>query len=143
MPNVAVSLSQGYRTTARARTHVIHSDEPVEHGGDDSAQTPNELLLSAIGSCMAITMKLYATRKKWPLERVGVDLESRLVKAAECPEYVNPDGREQVTVITARIRLDGPLTLDQKTRIAEIGGRCPVHRTVAAGAHFIDELAVD
>lgn len=143
MPRADVTLSAGYRTSARARNHQVHADEPVEHGGDDTAQTPTEMLLSAIGSCMAITMKLYAGRKQWPLERVRVEMESRQVKAAECPEYKNPDARDQVTVITSRITLEGPLTLEQKTRIAEIGGRCPVHRIVESGAHFIEELAAD
>ena len=143
MPKVSLSLNECYKTTVSVRDHTVLADEPADKGGDDTGPTPVELLLSAVGSCMAITMRLYADRKEWPLEGVDIELESVRKKADECPDYENPDGRKDVTVIATSITLCGPLSDEQKLRIAEIGGRCPVHKTVAEGAYFIDELAVD
>lgn len=143
MPKISLSLDERFKTNVSVRGHTVRIDEPADKGGDDTGPTPGELLIAAVGSCMAITMRLYADRKQWPLEGVDIEMESTRKKADECPDYDNPDGRKEVTVITSSITLRGPLTKEQKLRIAEIGGRCPVHKTVADGAHFIDELAVD
>jgi putative redox protein len=143
MPNVSLSLQQDFKTVTKVRDHTLIADEPEGVGGGNAGPAPSEMLLSAIGSCMAITMRLYANRKEWPLERVDIDMGSKKVQPEECPDYNNRDDRKQITVITSRIRLHGPLSNEQKTRIAEIGGRCPVHKVVAEGAHFVDELAVD
>ena len=143
MPKASISLKDRFKTTVNIREHTVRVDEPTDKGGDDTGPAPSEMLLGAIGSCMAITMRLYADRKEWPLQGVDIKMESTRKKADECPDYDNPDGRKEVTVITSSITLHGPLTKEQRVRIAEIGGRCPVHRTVAEGAHFIDELLVE
>ena len=143
MPTVSIDLATNYQTDATVRNHTLRADEPEHAGGDDTGPTPVEMLLASIGSCMAITMKLYAGRKKWPLKRVEIEIENKKVKPEDCPDYENKDGRKDLVMITSQIRLHGDLTDEQKTRIAEIGGRCPVHKIVEKGAYFVDELTLE
>jgi uncharacterized OsmC-like protein len=140
MPKVSVTLENNLRAETAVRGHALILDEPEETGGDDTGPTPSETLLSAVASCMAITMKLYAKRKEWPLEKVEVQMESARVSPDQIPGYDGDAGRRQVTHIRSAIRIHGPLSEEQRQRIFEIGGRCPVHKTVAEGAFFSDEL---
>lgn len=142
MPKVSVSLKDRLKTDIKVRNHSLKADEPHENGGDDTGPTPSEMLLSAIGSCQAITMKLYADRKEWQLEGVDIELTLEKQKADDYPGFDNR-GRPMIDVIATRIRLQGNLTPEQKARIVEIGGRCPVHKTVEYGAHFSESQLVD
>jgi putative redox protein len=139
MPKVTSICENGFLVNSQARSHTIVSDEPIEVGGGDTAPTPGELLLSAIGSCMADTVKAYAANKQWSVEKVEVELESKRAKPEEFPDFNNHDDRKQLVVITTKMKLYGDLSEDQKIRLREIGGRCPVHKIVAGGVHFIDE----
>jgi putative redox protein len=96
--------------------HRLISDEPLPAGGDDLGPSPHEFLLAALGSCTSMTIKLYADRKGWPLERVEVELEQEKV-----------DG---VHEIRRAVRLHGPLSDEQRARLLEIAEKCPVHRTL-------------
>lgn len=142
MLNVSVSLENKFQTDIMVRSHALRADEPHDNGGDDTGPTPSEMLLSAIGSCQAITMKLYAGRKDWPLEGIEMELTLEKVKAEQYPEF-DSKGRPVIDVINTRMRLLGDLTPEQKKRIAEIGGRCPVHKTVEYGAYFSESVLED
>lgn len=143
MPKVTATCSSDYKTVISTCGLEWLADEPEDAGGTNTGPTPVEMLLGAISSCMAITMRLYANRKKWPLEKVDVDINLTRAKPEECPDYENTDGRKEITVINAKIVLTGDLDQEQKQRIVEIGGRCPVHKIVEKGAFFVDELAVE
>ena len=108
-----------YHTDLRARRHRLAADEPTSHGGADTGPTPFELLLSALGACTAITLRMYADRKGWPL--VGVDV--RLLQ-----QRVGDQDR-----IIRRIRLDGDLDDSQRARLLEIAERTPVTRAIRQG----------
>jgi putative redox protein len=97
--------------------HVLPADEPQASGGDDTGPAPHELLLSALGACTSMTVKVYADRKAWPLRTVTVHLTGQ--KAA--------DGAYE---IDRKIVLDGDLDAEQRARLLEIAGKCPVHRTL-------------
>jgi putative redox protein len=100
------------------------ADEPVDAGGLGTGPNPYDLLAAALGSCTAMTMRLYAARKGWPLERATVRvLHTRLA-----------DGRDR---FAREITLQGPLDSDQRRRLLEIAERCPVHRTLERGAEII------
>ena len=73
-----------YRTTLTARTHTFRADEPLASGGTDTGPTPYEYLLAALSSCMAMTLRMYADRKGWPLASVEVRLRTARQHAPDC-----------------------------------------------------------
>ena len=88
---VDIALRKGTRTTINIRGHEWHADEPLEAGGTDTAPTPGELMLGALGSCMAITCKLYAERKGWDLEAVEVKLDYERFRGRDYPPHAGDD----------------------------------------------------
>lgn len=108
--------------------HRWKADEPATQGGADNGPTPYELLLSALGACTAMTLRMYAERKEWPLENVAVELEQRRIHAKDCADCENQDGF--VAEITLGLKVEGELSAEQKERLLEIAGKCPVKRTL-------------
>jgi putative redox protein len=116
--------------------HRLRADEPVAEGGDDSGPTPYQLLLAALGSCISMTVSLYAKRKGWPLEGVEVRLRHHKIHAADCAECETREGK--IDRIIRDVRLEGALDDEQRSRLLEIAGRCPVGRTLASELHIVD-----
>lgn len=125
---VVRSESGGLAQTISARGHELHVDEPLQAGGTDTGPTPYELLLGALGACTAMTLRLYADRKGWPLAAVSVELSHSRIHAEDCAECETRDGF--LDQIDKRLRLEGPLDAEQRARLAEIAERCPVQRTL-------------
>lgn len=121
----------GFRTDATVRTHALIVDEPVAVGGTDLGPTPYECLLSALGACTAMTLRLYADRKKWPLESVTVQLRSGQSHARDCEECETK--KVGIGRIERRLELEGGLTDEQRSRLLEIADRCPVKQTLERG----------
>ncbi|MEL6778332.1 MAG: OsmC family protein [Cyanobacteria bacterium J06597_16] len=109
------------RHSVSIRQFYLTADEPVALGGTDKGPTPSELVFSGLGACKAITLKMYAERKQWPLE--GVDAEVDVRQQA--------NRRYQVTV---QLQLTGGLTDEQRARLLEISNKCPVHQLLSPGA---------
>jgi putative redox protein len=130
MTEVIVRGLGGLAQTVEARGHTFVVDEPVDAGGSDAGPTPYELLLGALGACTAITLRLYAARKEWPLESVEVHLAHERVHARDCEDCENPDANAYLDRISKRLVLQGPLTPDQRARLLEIADRCPVQRSL-------------
>ena len=138
MTAVTVSSITG-RTHAHLVTDGRHSwvtDEPRSSEGDDLGPGPYELLLSALGSCTAITLQMYAQRKQWPLEHVTVDLQhEKLAKdhpSLTDEERAGASDNGLVDVIRLDLTLRGELTEEQTERLLEIASRCPMRRTLMA-----------
>lgn len=110
-----------------ARRHRLTADEP-HPVGDDAGPTPYDLLLSALGACTSMTVRMYADRKQWPLERIVVDSRHFRIHAKDCDECETATG--MVDRIDRDITLIGPLDADQRAKLLDIADRCPVHRTL-------------
>lgn len=125
-----------FTTTIQTIKHTIIADEPTKVGGDDFGPNPYELLNSGLAACTAMTLKLYAERKKWPLEEVYVYL-SHSKKHSQDLEI---ESTEKIDVIEKKLKLIGPLDEAQKERLKEIASKCPVHRTLISTTHINTEL---
>jgi putative redox protein len=112
--------SAGYAQAISAGKHQLTADEPESRGGTATGPTPYTLLLSALGACTAITLRMYADRKGWTLGTIEIGL--RMLRSK--------DGRER---IEREIRVGGALTEEQKTRLGEIAGKTPVSKSLTAG----------
>ena len=122
--------------------HSLIADEPVEDGGNDLGPTPYDLLLWALGACTAMTVQLYARRKKYPLEEVAVEVEHEKVYAKDC-EDCDADGPEGVIeVLRRKIVVRGPLTDAQRDDLLRVAAKCPVHKTMHAAPQVIDTIEV-
>lgn len=119
-----------FATTVRSGAHVLPVDEPAANGGNDTGPDPYGYLLAALGACTAMTLRMYARRKKWPLEKVRVVLKHDKIHATDCATCETREGK--VDRIDRWIELDGPLSDEQKNRLLEIADRCPVHRTLTS-----------
>lgn len=108
--------------------HLLHADEPVAFGGEGGGPTPYQLLSAALGACTTMTMRLYAERRKWPLEHASVTVRHDKVHAKDCADCETRDAK--IDVFEREIELVGPLDEEQRRRLVEIAEKCPVHRTL-------------
>ena len=129
---------QPYTVTITNSRHSWIADEPPDKGGSDAGPSPFELLLSSVGACVAITVQMYAGRKGWPLEGVVIDLEHSKIQAADCDDCETETGK--ISEIKLSLNLEGDLSEEQKERIFQIAGRCPVKRSLEAEIKFRSEL---
>lgn len=118
----------GFANTVVAGNHVLVADEPARLGGTDTGPTPYDYLLGGLGACTSMTLGMYARRKKWPLEDVTVRARHQRIHARDCEDCESDDG--QVDVIDLDIELSGPLDDEQRQRLLEIAGKCPVNKTL-------------
>jgi uncharacterized OsmC-like protein len=125
---VVVRTGAGLRTDVTTNGYALVADEPASVGGTASGPTPYDYLLAALGSCTAMTLRMYADRKRWPLEAVTVHLSHKKVHARDCEECETTGGK--IDHIGLNIELAGPLEEPQRRRLLEIAERCPVHRTL-------------
>ena len=130
MKDVVVS-SDGFLTQQIvAGNHRFTADEPTEAGGGDKGPDPYSLLLAALGACTSMTLQLYARHKGIPLEGVQVRLSHNRLHAQDCHECESKGG--MVSRIERHIKLTGPLSDAQRSRLLEIAARCPVHKTLTS-----------
>ncbi|MGH7121338.1 MAG: OsmC family protein [Acetobacteraceae bacterium] len=136
---VAESGKGRYAQVVLAGRHVLAADEPESVGGSDTGPGPYEYLLAALGACTAITLRMYAARKGWPLERVAVRLRQKKIHAEDCAECETKEGR--IDRIDRTIELSGALGAAERAALLTIADKCPVHRTLSTKNLIVTELA--
>ncbi len=117
--------------------HGWLADEPVEVGGDGLGPGPYELLLSALGACTVMTLRLYAKRKGWDLQEVRAEAVHERIHASDCDDCEQKEG--YIERIRVNLALEGELDDAQRERLHEIAGKCPVRRTLLAGPRIVDQ----
>jgi putative redox protein len=138
---VAETRDGKFQQAVAAGPHHLLADEPLAAGGDDTGPSPYDLLLAALGTCTAMTLRLYADQKKLPLERVSVRLRHAKVHAQDCADCETREGK--IDRIDRDITLAGPLDAAQQARLLEIADKCPVHRTLHSEVWVTTRLAAD
>ncbi len=138
---VTARVGAGYRTDVEVREHHFVADEPTSVGGTDSGPTPYDHLLGALGACTAMTMRMYANRKGWPLEDAVVRLRDARSYADDCENCA----KQSVGIrrIERQIELKGALTDEQRDRILAIADRCPIKQTLERGLVIVSADADD
>jgi len=120
--------ADGFLQEITSGRYHFQADEPKKAGGGDTAPGPYEYLLMALGACTSMTVGLYARRKQVPLQNITVSLSHARIHAEDCEACETKKGL--LDRIDVRIELTGPLTPDQRAKLMEIAGKCPVHRTL-------------
>jgi uncharacterized OsmC-like protein len=118
----------GFLQEVVSGNHRLRADEPISVGGTGAAPGPYDYLLIALGVCTSMTVGLYARRKQFPLENITVSLRHARIHAQDCEDCETKEG--MLDRIDTHLELTGPLTAEQRTKLIEIAGKCPVHRTL-------------
>lgn len=109
-----------YAVESHAGKHVVACDEPVHAGGGGTAAAPFDILLSALGSCTVITLRMYAERKQWSAGKISADLH--MTRAADKSLHIH-----------RVLSFEGPLDAEQIARLADIAERTPVTLAIKTG----------
>jgi putative redox protein len=117
--------------------HRLIADEPRPIG-DDAGPTPYDLVLAGLGACTAMTVRMYANRKNWPLKQVRVTLRHSRIHAKDCADCETTKG--WIDRIDRDIELAGDLDDTQRQRLLDITERCPVHQTLTSEVHIATSL---
>jgi len=126
-----------FTTTIQTTRHRLIADEPVSVGGDDLGPSPYELLNASLAACTAMTLKMYARRKKWDLKEVYVYLSH---EKKHMQDLEDPETKIKIDYIAKKIKFEGDLDEKQKERLIEISHRCPVHLTLMKEVKIETEL---
>lgn len=121
-PDVIVKIgTENYTTQVTIANHHLIADEPTEVNGQDLGPTPTSYFLTSLGTCKAITIRMYANLKNWPLEEVELHLSMEQIK----------DNTPQQTIIHVDIKLIGDLDDQQRERILKVAEKCPIHKILS------------
>ncbi len=129
VPEVVVrGGAMGLQQKIEAGAYQWLADEPTSVGGSGTGPTPYDLLLGALGACTSMTLRLYADRRKWPLEGVVVRLRHHRIHRDDCVNCEKQD--VSIERVERTLELKGPLTEEQRARLLDVAERCPVHQTL-------------
>jgi uncharacterized OsmC-like protein len=134
MTVIVKSASPDFLENVSVGQHVLQADEPLGGGGKDAGPTPYDLLLAALGACKAITVRMYAKRKQWPLKGVHVNLSHAKVHAEDCADCGG--ALSLIDNIDVEIQFEGELSDEQRRTLLAIAEKCPLHRTLTSGVQI-------
>jgi putative redox protein len=119
--------TEGYAHVLSIRKHELTVDEPESAGGTDTGPNPQELLAASLASCTAITIEMYAERKGWTVGAVEVEVDY----SSDSPGHARFD---------VLIKVPESLAEEQRERLREIAGKCPVHRALTGVVEISDRI---
>jgi putative redox protein len=142
MATVTAELREGTQVNLQARQFSWRGDEPPEAGGTDTGPTPYEILLGSLAACITITLRLYANHKGIDLTGVDVRLEFDRVHADDCLDCeTRTDG--WIDRIQTQVTIRGAFDDAQRSRLAQVAKRCPVHKTLVNGMEIFDSVSFE
>jgi putative redox protein len=118
-----------YKTKIYAGGHFIYADEPEDLGGTDEGMPPAALLLASLGSCTAITLRMYADRKNIPLDSIKIHLS-----------ISREDQLDEGKTINVKLELNGELSTEQINRLVQISEKCPIHKILSNPIRIATEI---
>jgi len=118
-----------YKTKIYAGGHFIYADEPEDLGGTDEGMPPAALLLASLGSCTAITLRMYADRKDIPLDSIKIHLS-----------ISREDQLDEGKTINVKLELNGELSTEQINRLVQISEKCPIHKILSNPIRIATEI---
>ncbi|MDC0177241.1 OsmC family protein [Polaribacter sp.] len=125
-----VLTTKNYLAEVKTRKHFLVIDEPVDSGGGDNGPTPVEYLLTAIGGCVSITLRMYAERKGWDVGKITVNVFQK--------EALTPEGEKKW--LEEEISFEKDITEDQRKRLLVIAGKCPVAKMVKGATEIVSSI---
>ena len=135
---IHLNRADGFTTQIVTGKHQLIADEPISFGGNDFGPSPYDLVTAGLGTCTAMTLHLYAKRKKWDLESVTIDINHGKIHAEDCENCEDPS--KKIDHFDKTIVLNGNLDDQQKQRLLEIADRCPVHKTLSQSSIIHSKL---
>ena len=135
---VVEEVNAGFENRVTTHDHAWIADEPASVGGSNLGPNPYDLLLSSLGACTSMTLRMYAKHKQLSVGNIRVTLKHSRIHAQDCQECESDTGR--VDRIELSLRITGDLTEEQRTRILQIAGKCPVHKTLIGEKEIITRL---
>lgn len=111
-------------------SHTLAADEPIAGGGNDLGPSPYDFLLAALGTCTSMTIRMYASLKQFPLDKITVKLTHKKIYSDDCQDCENQNAK--IDHIDRLIELQGDLSEEQRAKLLDIANKCPVHRTLTS-----------
>ncbi len=142
MAHVTATLEEGLRVTINTDRHRWFADEPTGAGGTDTGPSPYELLLGSLAACTVMTLRLYTDYKGIKVDRVRAEYQFARIREENEPEGERPR-TDMWERITASITIGGNFDEAVRKRLTQIVGRCPVHKTLAAGVEILDYVTFE
>ncbi len=134
----SLDAEDGFTTQMKVGNHYLIGDEPLDFGGNDYGPSPYEYVSAGLSACTAMTLQMYAKRKKWDLQNVEVHTSYSKVHAEDCANCESSGSK--IDTFDREIKLSGDLDVTQKKRLLEIADKCPVHRTLESDTLIRTEL---
>ncbi|NAY90566.1 alpha/beta fold hydrolase [Muricauda sp. JGD-17] len=134
----SLDVEDGFTTSMKVGNHYMVADEPEDFGGNDFGPSPYALVSAGLSACTAMTIQMYARRKKWSLENVEVHTSYDKTHAEDCQNCETDSAK--IDTFHREIQLTGDLDAKQQERIMQIADKCPVHKTLHSQIQVISKL---
>lgn len=135
----SLDKNEAFTTKLKLGDHYSLGDEPEKMGGNNYGPTPYDLLSGGLAACKAMTVQMYAKRKKWPVENVTVHIDHAKKHAEDCKDCADKNSAK-IDTFNSTVHFEGDLSNQQRERLLEISERCPVHRTLISKIQIISHL---